>query len=122
MIEAGLIAKNISPNVHRESFAFMHWKNYEKEKKHDKAWLVCRSNERKYEGTIYGSDIHRGSIQLTRDHVTNAKIDDLVRLKCISFEDRQIPEGPGVITNPPYGERLRERDTHELYQRVGNKS
>ena len=121
MIEAGMIAKNIAPNVHREDFAFKHWKNYEN-KKNDKAWLVCRSNERKYEGTLYGSDIHRGSIQLTRDHVTRAKIDDLVRIKCTSFEDRTIPQGPGIIiTNPPYGERLRERDTHELYQRIGNK-
>ncbi len=122
LVEAGLYAHNIAPNIHRKFFGFAYWKNFDA-KLWDKIWLEARANERDFDGVIIGSDISKKIISFAREHVTNAGVDECIRLSAKPFDDRTVPQGKGgtLITNPPYGERMNFVDVEELYGQIGDK-
>lgn len=121
IIEAALLAHNIAPNIKRKRFGFEIWKNFDR-KLWDKVWLEARGNERKFEGTIIGSDISKEVIDHAREHVANAGVDESIRLSAKPFDERTVPKGPGtLVTNPPYGERLTANDIEVLYKSMGDK-
>lgn len=121
LVEAGLYAHNIAPNIRRDKFGFHYWKNFDR-KLWDKIWMDARANERPFDGRLIGVDISKKIIQFTREHVTNANVDDSVRLMAKSFVDLMPPSGGGlVITNPPYGERMDFVEVEELYTQIGDK-
>lgn len=121
LVEAGLYAHNIAPNIRRDKFGFHYWKNFDR-KLWDKIWMDARANECSFDGRLIGVDISKKIIQFTREHVTNANVDDSVRLMAKSFVDLVPPSGGGlVITNPPYGERMDFVEVEELYTQIGDK-
>lgn len=121
LVEAGLYACNIAPNIKRKVFGFFYWKNFD-EKLWEGVWLDARGNERRSDVMLIGTDVSPKVIDYTRDHVTNAKLDDNVRLMVKKFEHMVPPTSGGmVITNPPYGERLDRVEVEELYGVIGDK-
>jgi putative N6-adenine-specific DNA methylase len=121
LVEAGLYAHNIAPNIRRDKFGFHYWKNFDR-KLWDKIWMEARANECSFDGRLIGVDISKKIIQFTREHVTNANVDDSVRLMAKSFTDLMPPSSGGlVITNPPYGERMDFVEVEELYTQIGDK-
>jgi len=122
LTEAGMFARNIAPNVHREEFGFSRWKNYDK-KLFDKVWLEARAEERSFKGEIYGSDISRPSVQMAQNNVKQAKTHPFTTVSQSSFEQLQRPAGERgvIVTNPPYGERLSDFDIKRLYKNIGDK-
>lgn len=119
--EAGLLASNKAPNVGREVFGFHHWKNFDQEL-FEQTRQELLDAEIEWEHWIYGSDIEPRAISEARVNITNATVDDVVRLSIIDFKDRPVPAGePGtIIINPPYGERLKSDELNLLYKRIGD--
>lgn len=119
-IEAALIACNIPPGYFRDNFGFQKWNDYDAnlyEKIKESA--LGKINNKPF--NIFGSDISDAVIRKANQNVAQAKMEDVIKLSTSSFEDFTPPEGSGVlIMNPPYGERLDQRDVNVLYKQIGD--
>jgi putative N6-adenine-specific DNA methylase len=61
-------------------------------------------------------------VNIARRNFQAAGIQDIVSIQLSRFEDFSFPAGPGcIITNPPYGERLRPFDLVAMYRDFGDK-
>ncbi len=109
-IEAALIGKNIAPGLSRK-FASEQWTSIPANlwKEERKAAFEAVKNDA--EIRIQASDILPAAIKAARENAMEAGVDDCIDfkikpLKQISFEaDYGI-----IICNPPYGERIGEKD------------
>ena len=118
-IEAALIAKNRAPGLDR-GFTAMSWKNIDR-----RVWEQEReaAKAKEYHGdyNIVGSDIDPKAIEIARENAQRAGVDDVVRFEvadAMKF-DRKTERGV-IVTNPPYGERIMEKEqAEELYRGFG---
>ncbi|MBC7862413.1 MAG: class I SAM-dependent RNA methyltransferase [Bacteroidia bacterium] len=120
-IEAAMIANNIPAGYFREDFGFMRWKDYD-----STLWdlIFEKSIERitDHQPEIFASDISANVLKKAKENVKNAKVDDVVQLKCASFFDLAATKERGyIIMNPPYGERMEKDDVPALYKEIGDK-
>lgn len=121
-IEAAMIAASIAPGMNRK-FTAQHWKNIVPGLEWKNAFQEARDNVNKSIVTdISGYDIDENMVDIARKNAIKAGVDNLVR-----FEKRDVAhlkhkgEYGFIITNPPYGERLEEKEAlHGLYQTFGN--
>ena len=118
LIEAALIAANINPGIYRQGFAFEKWPDFD-------ADLLERlynddSGERRPPHPIMGGDIDAEAISIARRNIANARVGEFVEVKWQSITEwtDNGPEGM-LITNPPYGERLKPDKIEELYATIG---
>ena len=118
-IEAALIAKNRAPGLNR-SFPAERWpalpaRIWQEERE------AARAREYHGEYRILGTDIDPGAIAIARENALRAGVDDVVRFEvadAMAF-DRQTERGV-IVTNPPYGERILEKQEAEaLYRGFG---
>lgn len=121
LIEAALIAANIPPGLFRERFAFERWSNFDE----DLFTEVMEDwEERVFEHKIYGSDSNPKAIAMSRGNVRKAGVERYVDLAVRRIEDYDSDLKPAetglLVTNPPYGERLRPEALEELYQKIGS--
>lgn len=122
LIEAAMIAQNVAPNLNRKEFSFKKWKNFDKA-----LWVDVRmeSIEEQVENfpKITGIDISDRSIATAKLNLDAAPIEQKnIELIEGDFADFEPATDDGmVITNPPYGERLRDDDIQELYTKIGNR-
>lgn len=121
LIEAALIARNIWPGIYRSSFAFEKWKDFDADLFDD--IYNDDSAEREFNHTIYGSDIDPRAIQIATDNVKSAGMAGCIKLEVKPFEKfEKAPSEKGIlVTNPPYGERLRPEHLEELYSMIGER-
>lgn len=118
-IEAALIAKNRAPGLNRD-FAAAHWQAVPQ-----KLWREARdaaiAREFKGEYSILGSDIDPAAVELARANARRAGVDDVVRFEVADATMFSENTERGVIvTNPPYGERIMEKEqAQELYRAFG---
>lgn len=119
LIEAALIAANINPGIYRESFAFEKWNDFNQELFEE--IYNDDSAEREYAYKIYGGDISPEAIAIARKNVKSARVEDMIELQCKSVTEwtDNAPEGI-LVTNPPYGERLRPENINLLYKSIGS--
>jgi putative N6-adenine-specific DNA methylase len=119
-IEAAMIACNIPPGYYRENFGFQKWNDYDDslfEKIREGS--LGRINDKKF--TIIGSDVSESIIRKAKQNVKQAKMEDVITMKTLAFEDFDPPQGNGVlILNPPYGERMNQDDINVLYKSIGD--
>lgn len=119
LIEAALIAANINPGIYRESFAFEKWKDFDKDLFEE--IYNDDSEEREFNYKIFGGDIDPEAISVARKNIKSAKVDDMVELRCQSITEWQADTAEGIlVTNPPYGERLRPSNLNGLYKEIGS--
>jgi putative N6-adenine-specific DNA methylase len=117
-VEAALIARNIPPGMFRQEFAFEKWKDFDPELFED---IYNEDYEVPFEHRIYASDISSISIRVSEKNAKSAGV-----LKDIDFEVADFsglkPKGEKglLIINPPYGERMRERQVEPLYTMIGD--
>lgn len=118
-IEAALIAKNRAPGLRRD-FAAAHWRAVP-----DRLWQEARAAAiaREFHGeySILGSDIDPAALELARANAHRAGVDDVVRFELADATkfDRSTERGV-IVTNPPYGERIMEKEqAQELYRGFG---
>ena len=118
-IEAALIARNRAPGLNR-SFAAQHWASLDKT-----LWLDAADEamDKEFHGKyeIWGGDIDPDAVALARHNAELAEVDDIVKFE---VDDATRFHWGGlygrIVTNPPYGERLLEREeAGELYRAFG---
>ncbi|MCR4813060.1 MAG: RNA methyltransferase [Bacteroidales bacterium] len=123
LIEAAMLANNIPAQYYREGrFAFKRWKEFNLG---DWKSVVEQENRKIGQGDfdfeIWGNDIDYSVLEQAEKNLQFAKLHKDVILHHGSFEDQEPPEGPCmIITNPPYGERIKIDDLNAMYQRLGD--
>ena len=118
LIEAAMIAKGIPPGMYRKSFGFEQWPDFNEKLF---AEIYNGEYEKEFEGKIYGSDISPMDIALAKANVKNASLSKVIELQVQDFINSEPPFANGIIiTNPPYGERMKPQSITELYASVGN--
>lgn len=121
-IEAAMIGANIAPGMNRE-FTAEAWKHLLPMK----GWydavteandLICNDVEMR----IQGYDIDGEVIKVAMANAREAGVDHLIHFQQRPVSELRHPKKYGfVITNPPYGERLEEKEAlPALYTDIGN--
>ena len=121
LIEAAMIALGIPPGIHREHFAFEKWNDFDEE-------LFSEiynddSGAREFTHRIIGSDISPKAIAIAEKNIKNAGLKKYIDLEVKPFQQyTEKPAPSGILmTNPPYGERLKVEDLEELYAMIGER-
>lgn len=118
LIEAGLIALNIPPGLYRSSFGFEKWKDYDE----DLFQQIYQddSGERDFTFKILGSDISQRAIKIAEQNIKSAGLGKYISLQVLSVKDLEPRNEPCLmVTNPPYGERIKTEDIIGLYELLG---
>ena len=115
-IEAALIAKNRAPGLSR-SFSAMNWRSLDQS-----VWTKVReeARSREFNGDyrIIGSDIDSNALAIARENAERAGVADIVRFeKADATKFNRETESGIIVTNPPYGERIMEKQEAEMLYR-----
>ncbi len=120
-IEAAMMAAHIAPGMNRE-FVAEDWKNLIPRK----LWYnaVEEANDLiqdDIETDIQGYDIDPDMVKAARENAREAGVDHLIHFQARPVAELSHPKKYGfVITNPPYGERLEEKEAlPALYREIG---
>ncbi|WP_034256726.1 THUMP domain-containing class I SAM-dependent RNA methyltransferase [Adhaeribacter aquaticus] len=123
LIEAALLAYNIAPGIFRkDNFGFRYWNDFDQQLYYQVIEEAKGKRLPEAEIDIIGSDIDRDYIDAARTNITNAGLEDEIRVRVRDMrEAKAIGENGVVILNPPYGERLEATiDINELYKTIGD--
>lgn len=127
VIEAAMMALDIAPGRRQERFGFEKWLGHQPE-----TWLSLRqeAEKRAYEGkqgkvpAFQGFDQDARVISTARNNARRAGLDDLIEfdarpVQALALGDDRAANGL-ILVNPPYGERLSERQALAgLYESLG---
>ena len=128
LLEAVMMALDIAPNVLRQRFGFEFLLQHD-----DKVWQqrleTAKAQRQKAlaeaEGKVLavGFDQDARAIQAAVDNARRAGLDKIIHFKQQALKDFSADEEQAVLLcNPPYGERLQERNAlFPLYQQLGEK-
>jgi putative N6-adenine-specific DNA methylase len=120
LIEAAMIALNIAPGIHRRSFAFEKWPDFDAEILD--GIYNDESGEREFNFKCFGSDVSPNAIEIARKNVRNAGLSKYIELEVKPFQQYTSAPKPGImITNPPYGERISMHNLMDLYSMIGER-
>lgn len=120
LTEAGLMAGNIAPGSFRKRFGFQGWRNFDQEL-WDDVVKEAKAAEVTPKCHLYGSDKSPLSIQVSERNLEAAGLMPYSTIEKCDFAVREAPEGGGLlVTNPPYGERMKEDDLEALYRMMGD--
>lgn len=120
-IEAALMAANIAPGMNR-SFISENWENLINRKSWyeaiDEANDNCKTN---VDVDIQGYDIDPEMVKIARENAKLAGVDHMIHFQARPVSQFSHPKKYGfVITNPPYGERLEDKESlRSLYGEIG---
>ena len=120
-IEAAMMAANIAPGMNR-SFTAQKWTNLIpaelwKETVQEAEEMI----DRDVRVDIQGYDIDPEVVKAARENAKRAGVDHMIHFQQREVANLRHPKKYGfVITNPPYGERLEEKeDLPKLYEQIG---
>ena len=129
LVEAGLMAADIAPNLRRERWGFSAWLGHVPalwQQLHQEAEARAAAGLAKTPLWIRGYEADPRLIQPARNNIERAGLSDWIKVyqgEVASFEPRPDKAQTGlVICNPPYGERLGdEASLLYLYQNLGER-
>lgn len=119
--EAYMISKNIPATLFREDFAFKNWRTFDSQL-WKKVLNEAKSNIVESNCEIVGADIDPDAVNLAKDNLY--KLDKQHNVKIVPgdfFLAEPFAESGIIVSNPPYGVRLKLSDTQDFYKRVGDK-
>ena len=120
LIEAALIARNISPGVFRKEFAFEKWPDFDQDL--FDAIYNDDTQEREFVHHIYGYDVDMKAVHTARLNVRAAGLTKDITVDQADFKDFTKPENKSIIvTNPPYGERISTPNLLATYKMIGER-
>ena len=120
-IEAALLGHNIAPGINR-SFACEQWSNLMPAGLPDDVRDDADAQaDYDVKLEIHGYDIDQKMVEIAQRNSQAAGLTHDITFKQLAVKDWRTDEINGVIVaNPPYGERLSDRETvHELYRQMG---
>jgi putative N6-adenine-specific DNA methylase len=118
-IEAAMIAQNIPAGRFRKNYAFENWRDYDQ--------LLFENVtkdfvKRDFKHSIYASDISSTAILNAQTNARRALVFNKIKFQKTDFRDLSVDLKNGtIIINPPYGERLKEKDLSDLYNMIGER-
>ncbi len=120
VIEAALYALNLPPNGQRKVFGFTKWKDFDS-KLWQKILKEIPKNRRSFDFEIVGADKSDRALRIAEENIKRAGLEEEIACVQVSFESFVPPEGGGtLITNPPYGERMKKDAIGEFYKMIGD--
>lgn len=120
-IEAAMMAAGIAPGMNR-SFISENWTNLiDRQLWYDTVEEAAEQVNTEIEVDIQGYDIDGEVVKAARENAKRAGVDHLIHFQQRPVSALSHPKKYGfVITNPPYGERLEEKEAlPELYTEIG---
>ena len=120
-IEAAMMAANIAPGMNR-TFTAQSWQNMISEKLWQETLEEAKElSDPQVEVDIQGYDIDGEVIRVARQNARDAGVEHLIHLQQRAVSELRHPKKYGfIVTNPPYGERLEEKEALPLlYQKFG---
>lgn len=122
-IEAAMMAANMAPGLSR-NFLSENWGHLIPEKEWEN--VLEEANDLvdlSVDTDIQGYDIDDGMVTISRENAKRAGVDKLIHFQKRPVSALSHPKKYGfLITNPPYGERLEERENlPELYRTLGER-
>lgn len=122
LIEAAMLANNIPAQYYRSDFAFKRWKEFNLG-----VWKSVKAEEDRkigdgdFDHEIWGNDIDLTVLEQAEKNLEYTKLHKDVMLFHGSFENQEPPEGRTmIVTNPPYGERIKIDDLNAMYTQLGD--
>ena len=120
LIEAALIAHNMSPGIFRKEFAFEKWSDFDKDM-FDRIYNDD-SQEREFKHHIYGYDIDIKAVNTARLNVRAAGLTNDITVSEADFANFKKPQNKSlIVTNPPYGERISTPNLLATYRMIGER-
>jgi putative N6-adenine-specific DNA methylase len=124
-VEAGMIACGVLPGM-RRNFAFEEFPGFSM-----KAFVFMKKKlTEEYESSgknisIFAGDIDNKAVETTQMNIDNAGFRDYIKTACTDFfatkkEDFSCGKIL-LISNPPYGERIKTGNTADFYRKLGMK-
>jgi putative N6-adenine-specific DNA methylase len=122
-IEAAMMAAHIAPGLKR-GFTALRWEHLISKNVWDDCYEEARENvDMSVSVNIKGYDIDPEMIKIARQNAKLAGVDKMIRFE-VSDVSELCDDGEYgfIITNPPYGERLEEKDNiPPLYRKIGER-
>ena len=126
LIEAAMIAGDSAPGLDRPYFGMLEWHGHDED-----VWnrLVSEAVEREEKGfkrswpQLTGYDGSRLAVRQARMNIASAGLEDKITVSRKDLFELSPPGEVGcLVCNPPYGERLSEKETVKyLYRFIGNR-
>ncbi|GAK47872.1 rRNA (guanine-N(2))-methyltransferase [Secundilactobacillus oryzae JCM 18671] len=119
-IEAALIGRNIAPGINR-SFVCEDWHADYKEISQKLREEARTQENHEIDLDIYGSDIDGSMIEVAKVNANAAGVLHDIEFKQVAVQDFKTDKINGVIiSNPPYGERMKDKEKVEvMYRQMG---
>ncbi len=120
-IEAAMMAAGIAPGMNR-SFLAQSWKNLIPARSWKNAFEEAGDGvDLKADTDIQGYDIDPNIVRAARENANLAGVGHMIHFQQRPVADLSHPKKYGfIITNPPYGERIEEKEAlPELYTQIG---
>jgi len=122
-IEAAMMAVNMAPGMNRK-FAAQTWEHIiGKRTWYDSIDEANEELDMSVNPDIQGYDIDPAMVNIARENAKLAGVDKFIHFQTRGVEQLSHPKKYGfIITNPPYGERIYEKDKiGELYHVIGER-
>ena len=126
-IEAALMASDTAPGLIRPRlFAFEHLPIFDKEK-WDEIWAEAEERRKKAleerDIEIYAGDISKKAVRIAQKAAERAGVSKLIIFENRDFTKYLPEDSPAdtgyIVTDPPYGERMRDQGIDQLYEDIG---
>lgn len=119
-IEAAMLAMQIPAGHYRKDYSFLHWNDFEKD-----LWEKVRAEADakmvEHDGPIIASDKSFRAFGYARSNIKFAGLHKDITLINKPFSKLNPESGKGILVfNPPYGERMVEKEITELYKHIGD--
>ena len=120
LTEAALIAGKVPAGYYREKFAFEGWRDFDQD-----LWYQvkreCEENIREPNVEFRGIDLDEEAVKASLKNIETGGLEKFVHVEKGDFFETEAPFRKGfIITNPPYGERIKVENLTKLYQDFGN--
>lgn len=119
LIEAAMMARNIAPGLNRK-FAAMAWDFIPEELWNEERQAAYNAVDYDSEVIIKGFDINGKAIAAAMANAMEAGVEEDISFSRMDMRKFRADESNGIIiTNPPYGERIGDKEAiHKIYERL----
>jgi putative N6-adenine-specific DNA methylase len=120
LIEAALLAGKVPSGYYRPLFGFERWKDFDR-----RLWDIvrreCEEEIVEPSAPLHGFDRDGKAVQTCLSNIEEAGVEKFVQVEKADFNTSPPPFPRGfMLTNPPYGERIKVDDIKKFYQDLGD--
>lgn len=120
LIEAALMAGKAPSGYYRPLFGFERWKDFDR-RLWEQVKRECEEQITEPVAPIRGYDRDEKAIEASLSNIEEAGVEDFVKVEKADFSTALPPYPRGfLLTNPPYGERIKVEDLKQFYKDLGD--